>query len=174
MKVTALFIAAIVLLDWSLQAVCGDAVYNLIEPGISLGEIHIGQKEDSVKALPGMSKYLMSRDIVVQYSDDGDVTEIMTISHYFKTNHGITTRSSATAFRKLFPSAQLTCTIDRGVSGISTSRIYDNIDSGIAFSTDTLSSHGRKDSVNIITVHRKNTPVSIFGEIIDCAKPIVP
>lgn len=142
---------------------------ELIEPGVSMGDIHIGQRENTVASLTKMKKYLSSGEIVVRYSDDGEVIEIMTQSQDFKTKQGLDIHSSSKKFRRFFSGIQLTCTISYGGIGFTTSEIFDDLNAGIALAIDTL--HGTEtESIKNITVHRKGVPVSIFGEIVDCTK----
>ena len=172
MKFFASCFAVIFIYGWSSQSICGTPKFFLIEPGISLGQVHLGQSK-VISRLTGMSKYLTSREVVVRYGQYDDAIEIMTLSNDFKTSQGIGIQTSAQEFIKLFPSARITCTISRGVSGYTTSKIYDDVASGISFETATHKGRTTQ-SINSITIHRKDVPVSVFGEIINCSKKVVP
>lgn len=165
---------------WCLKTKDGVNTYNkynsprsyLIRAGLSVGPISIGMTRNEVLTILDESKFPSEdreafSDFVIQY-DKNRVSEIMVTSPKYRTEKGISIKTTDRQFLALFPDAKHICNTSSGSKVSSTESIYDAVDKGIAHHR-TLVDGDSRYYINDITIHRVGVPVMIFGEIIRCA-----
>jgi|GEM_PF-6185204 len=145
----------------------------VIKPGISVGKISIGMLRDKVISLVG--EPISSLDDGDQFSgftvhyDDDRVVEIIVFSSQYRTAEGMSVKNTPEQFLKIYSKSKITCYSDEGASLITTGRILDEVEKGIAFDRQTVEGRSR-EIVFTISVHRADTPAKIYGEIKPCKK----
>ncbi len=143
----------------------------LIRPGISVGEINIGDKRAAVRSIAGKPVWKFPEgdqysDYSVHYVNDL-VSEIIVTSSKYKTNNGISIKTTPKQFLSHYPDAKVTCSASTGAASTTKSNILDATDHGIALGRDTF--QGRSlEVISTLTIHRKDVALTIYGMIRPC------
>ena len=147
----------------------------LVKPGISVGNIAIGESRHKVRSLAGKPTSILEDEGIDQFSgftvryENDRVAEIIIISPRYRTAEGISIKSTPQQFLKTYPKSKIKCYVEEGATSVTNGRVYDEIDKGIAFDQQ-IFTRRRREITNMISVHRANVPAKIYGEIEACKK----
>jgi len=137
-----------------------------------MGVVKLGMLRD--KVISSMGRPLSSlddgdqfKDFTVHYAPDGRVKEIIIVSPQYKTEDGLSVRSSLSSLRTDYRKAKKSCYSDSGASATTTGEIIDAVDQGIALDRQIF--RGRQvEVVTTLSVHIAGVPASVFGEFRKC------
>ncbi len=147
----------------------------LIKPGISVGNIAIGESSQTVRRLAGKPTSILDDEGIDQFSgftvryENDRVVEITINSPRYRTAEGISIKSTPEQFLKAYPKSKIKCYVEEGSTSVTRGRVLDEIEKGIAFDRSIFQRRRREVTITI-SVHGANVPAKIYGEIETCGK----